>query len=288
MSRPRRAVLVTAEELAAELDSDVTPVVLDVRWRLDRPDGWDDYIAGHIRRAVYVRLDSELADPWQPPTAGRHPLPSVEDLENAARGWGVGSRSRVVVYDEGSGLAAARAWWLLRFAGFEDVRVLDGGLQTWIDERRPLDQGVFIPERGDVVLRYGALPIVDIDGAAGFPAHGVLLDARSGERYRGEVEPIDPVAGHIPGAVSAPTTENVGPGGRFRSDEELRARFQQLGVVDEVAVYCGSGVTAAHEALALTIAGFEPALFPGSWSAWSNHADRPVALGSEPDGSRGD
>ena len=275
----RRDVLVTAEDLAVELASSEPPVVLDVRWRLDRPDGWDEYIAWHIHRAVFVRLDTELSDPWQPATAGRHPLPSQEDLENAARGWGIDSGSRVVVYDDTAGLAAARAWWLLRYAGLSDVRLLDGGMKAWTSAGLPLDTGVFIPERGNVRLQYGALPVVDIEGAARFPSHGVLLDARATERYRGEVEPVDPVAGHIPGAVSAPTTANLDAGGRFLADEALRERFAALGVTDEVAVYCGSGVTAAHEALALTLAGFEPVLYPGSWSEWSNHPERPVALG---------
>ncbi len=279
MTSPRSTVLVTANELAAELSSDTPPVVLDVRWRLDRPDGWDEYIAAHIHRAVYVRLDAELADPWQPATAGRHPLPKAEDFEAAARGWGVNDGSRVVVVDDNSGLAAARAWWLLRYSGIGDVRILDGGMQAWTGAGLPLDTGVFIPERGSVSVRFGALPIVDIDGAADFPSHGVLLYARAGERYRGEVEPIDPVAGHIPGAVSAPTTENLDEGGAFLPEARLRERFARLGVTGEVAVYCGSGVTAAHEAVALTLAGFEPVLYPGSWSEWSNHPDRPTALG---------
>jgi len=279
MGHLRHDVLITAEDLAVELASDSPPVVLDIRWRLERPDGWDDYVAGHIPRAVYVRLESELADPWHPPTRGRHPLPAREDLENAARGWGVDADSRVVVYDDNSGLAAARAWWLLRYAGFSDVRLLDGGMAAWTAAGMPLESGVFVPDRGRVRLGSGALPTIGIDEVAGFTSYGTLLDARSSERFRGEVEPIDPVAGHIPGAVSAPTTENLDPSGAFLPEAELRARFERLGVLPSVAVYCGSGVTATHEALALTLAGYQPVLYPGSWSEWSNHPDRPVALG---------
>ena len=218
MTSVRDDVLVTADQLAEELESERPPVILDVRWRLDRPDGWDDYVARHIRRAVYVRLDSELADPWHPPTRGRHPLPAREDLENAARGWGIDRDSRVVVYDDNAGLAAARAWWLLRYAGFSDVRVLNGGMQGWTDAGLSLESGVFVPERGNVQLRYGALPVTGIDEVAGFTAYGTLLDARAGERFRGEVEPMDPVAGHIPGAVSAPTTQNLDEHGYFLPD----------------------------------------------------------------------
>jgi thiosulfate/3-mercaptopyruvate sulfurtransferase len=273
-------VLISVDELAAALAGPHPPVVLDVRWRLDRPDGRPDHAAGHIPGAVYVDLDTELAEHGAP-TEGRHPLPSPERLQAAARRWGLGDGDAAVVYDDLSGMSAARAWWLLRDAGV-DVRILDGGLRAWRESARELETGEVTPSPGDVVLARGAMPVVDADGAAAFPAHGVLLDARAGERYRGETEPIDPRAGHIPGAVSAPTAQNVGGDGRFLGAPELRARFEQLGVGDEVAVYCGSGVTAAHEIAALTIAGFAPALYPGSWSQWSNLPDRPVATGDHP------
>jgi thiosulfate/3-mercaptopyruvate sulfurtransferase len=186
----------------------------------------------------------------------------------------------VVAYDNSGNLAAARVWWLLRWAGVADVRLLDGGLRAWGD--RPLETGFGkSPEVGDVVLKPGNLPVLSIGEAATFP--GVLLDARAGERYRGEQEPIDPRAGHIPGAVSAPTGDNLAPDGRFRSAEELAARFNALGATDRpVGVYCGSGATAAHEVAALAVVGIEAALYPGSWSQWSNHADRPVATGPNP------
>jgi len=272
-------VLITARQLAAALESDRPPVVLDVRWRLERPDGWPVYFAGHIPGAVYVDLEQELAAPNRPASEGRHPLPDVERLQESARRWGISNDSWVVVYDDAKGMSAARAWWLLRYAGLEDVRMLDGALPAWESAGLPLQPGPVEAKPGDVTLRYGALPVLDIDGAAEFPSKGVLLDARARDRFRGDHEPVDPVPGHIPGAVSAPTTENLAPDGTFLPADELRRRFEELGVRDAVAVYCGSGVTAAHEAAALTIAGFEPALYPGSWSEWANNPGRPVETG---------
>lgn len=274
------AVLISAHELADRIGS---VVVLDVRWRLDQPDGRADHGAGHIPGAVYVDLDTELAEHGAP-MDGRHPLPSTERLQVAARRWGVSTGDAVVVADDLNGMAAARAWWLLRAAGVTDVRILDGGLRAWRDAGLPIEEGAVEPEAGDVVLGpfgpgAGALVAIDIDAAAAFPETGLLIDARAGERYRGEVEPMDPRAGHIPGAVNRPTGANLTQGGGFKPAAELRAEFEALGVRDgvPVAVYCGSGVTAAHEIAALAIAGFDAALYPGSWSQWSNHPDRAVA-----------
>lgn len=268
-------ILISPDELAALQDVRV----LDVRWRLDRPDSRPEYLEGHLPGAVYVDLDTELAAHGRPED-GRHPLPTVEALQASARRWGLHAGDTVVVYDDLKNLSAARAWWLLRYAGVADVRLLDGSLRAWTAAGLPLETGDVQPEPGDIDLTYGALPTIDIDGAAAFPEDGVLLDARAGERYRGEAEPVDPRAGHIPGARNAPTTGNVGPDGRFLDPAALRARFAEVGVVDgvPVAAYCGSGVTAAHEAVALTLAGFTAALYPGSWSQWSNHP-RPVATG---------
>jgi thiosulfate/3-mercaptopyruvate sulfurtransferase len=274
--------LISVDELAAILPEPAVRV-LDVRWRLDRPDGRPEYLAGHVPGAVYVDLDTELAEHGAP-TDGRHPLPSVANLQLAARRWGIDDGDTVVVYDDLKNLSSARAWWLLRYAGVGDVRVLDGSLRAWTASGRPVEQGDVVPLPGSVTLTYGHLPVLGIDEAAALPQSGILLDARASERYRGDVEPIDPRAGHIPGALSAPTTENVGEDGRFLEPAVLAARFAGLGVTGDasVGVYCGSGVTAAHDALALTIAGFEPALYPGSWSQWSNLADRPVAVGPNP------
>lgn len=272
--------LVTAADLHAVLGR---VRVLDVRWRLDRPDGRADFEAGHIPGAVYVDLDAELSDHVRPATEGRHPLPSTADLQASARRWGIRRDDIVVVYDDLGGQSAARAWWLLRDAGL-DVRLLDGALAAWREAGFDLETGPVTPRAGDVTLRRGVMPVIDLDGAAAFPETGTLLDARAAERYRGEVEPVDPRAGHIPGAVSAPTAGNLGADGRFLPPEQLRARFHGLGVDAgaPVAAYCGSGVTAAHEVLALELAGFRAALFPGSWSAWSQNSNRPIATGASP------
>jgi thiosulfate/3-mercaptopyruvate sulfurtransferase len=278
------SILITANELATELDSPRPPVVLDVRWRLDRPDGRGEYRAGHIPGAVYVDLESDLAAHGAP-SDGRHPLPPIEQLQAAARRWGIRSGDTVVVYDDLSNMSSARAWWLLTAAGIADVRLLDGSLRAWKESGRPLDHDDVVPKPGDVPLQYGRLPTIDVDAAAAFPSNGTLLDARADERYRGESEPIDPRAGHIPGALSAPTTANIDEQGRFLAPEELRERFRAWGVPEggDVAVYCGSGVTAAHEIAALTIAGYASSLYPGSWSQWSNLPERPVAVGANPE-----
>lgn len=254
-------------------------VRLDVRWALGDPNGRAHHAAGHLPGAVFVDLDAELAAPPSP-AAGRHPLPSIGDLQAAARRWGVRQDSTVVVYDDAGGLAAARAWWLLRWGGLAEVYLLDGGLAAWRAAGLPVESGPVVPAPGDVVLVGGHLPVIDADGAARLARDGVLLDARAAERYRGETEPIDSRAGHIPGAVSAPTGANLGPDGRFLPPEALRARFAALGVdaAAPVGAYCGSGVTAAHEIAALAIAGFPGvALYPGSWSQWSSDPARPVA-----------
>jgi thiosulfate/3-mercaptopyruvate sulfurtransferase len=271
-------VLISAPDLLARPGR---VVLLDVRWALGDDRGRERYLAGHLPGAVFVDLETELADPPSP-TAGRHPLPSLQRLQGAARRWGIRQDDAVVVYDATRGLAAARSWWLLRWGGLADVRILDGGLDAWVAAGGSLEPGDVVPEPGDVSLVGGGMPVLSIDEAAALPASGgVLLDARAGERYRGEVEPIDPRAGHVPGAVSAPTTENLAPDGTFLRTTELVDRFVALGVGPRktVGVYCGSGVTAAHEVAALAAAGIEAALWPGSWSQWSADPDRPAATG---------
>ncbi|HEY0240422.1 MAG TPA: sulfurtransferase, partial [Friedmanniella sp.] len=249
-------VLTTVDELVSERDAGRTVRLLDVRWSLAEPDGRPAYRAGHIPGAVFVDLETELAR-LPGPGEGRHPLPHVADLQGAARAWGIDDGDTVVVYDGAGNLSAARAWWLLSHAGLE-VRVLDGALGAWRAAGLELATGDEPVLPGSVTLAYGALPLLTIDDVDDWVAANPLLDARAGERYRGEVEPIDPRAGHIPGALSAPTAGNLDADGRFLGPAALERRFLDLGLEPgaQVGVYCGSGVTAAHEAVALTLAGF--------------------------------
>ena len=255
-------------------------VVLDIQFTL-AGDGPDLYAAGHLPGAPFVDLDATLAGP--PGDGGRHPLPSPDVLQTGLRAAGVDDDSSVVVYDQGSSLAAARAWWVLRWAGLEDVRVLDGGLAAW----RAAGGGVVTepvsPAAGSVTVDPGELVELEADDADATAHFGVLVDARTPERFRGESEPIDPVAGHIPGAVNVPMGDLTTDDGRLRSPDELRTRFAAAGVdVDQerpVGAYCGSGVTAAHTALALHEIGVEAAVYVGSWSDWVTDPSRPVATG---------
>jgi thiosulfate/3-mercaptopyruvate sulfurtransferase len=274
-------LLVTPADVDAALAGPRPPVVLDVRWRLDAPDGRDAYRAGHVPTAQYVSLDDELAAHGAA-TDGRHPLPDPARLQASVRGWGVDEGDDIVVYDDWNSYAAARAWWVLTDAGLR-VRVLDGGLAAWRAGGLPLDTGdAMAPEPGDATIASGALRQLSIDDAAERGASGILLDARAGERYRGEVEPLDPRAGHIPGAVSAPTSENHDDLGRFLPADALLTRFAELGVTETAGVYCGSGVTAAHTVLALRLAGLDGELYAGSWSQWANRPERAVATGPAP------
>lgn len=275
-------LLVTPEELVALREASPRVILLDVRWRLDRPDGHPDYLAGHIPGAVWVDLDRELASHGAP-EEGRHPLPTLEVLQAAARRWGLDDGDTVVVYDDWNSLAAARAWWLLRRSGVADVRVLDGGLHAWAVSGGPLETDDVVPSPGSITLAPVADGVVTTEDAVAWSLTGVLLDARAPERYRGEVEPLDPAAGHIPGARNLPAAALL-DGGRFRDAEALQAAFAEVGAAPgvSVAAYCGSGITAAHTALAGELAGIEVAVYPGSWSAWSNTTGLPVATGAEP------
>lgn len=273
--------LIGVEELTAHLD-DPALVVLDVRWRLGGPSGRVDYDAGHLPGAHFVDLVTDLARPAD--EHGRHPLPSSGEFQQAMRRCGVSKNSLVVCYDDADSAAAARAWWLLRYFGHESVQVLDGGYAAWRASGGPVTAEQPDPADTGFEAAPGHLDVLTAAEAAAHARSGVLLDARASERYAGLTEPVDPVAGHIPGAVSAPTTGNVDATGRFLSSDALRQRFEGLGVRPDVptAAYCGSGITAAHEVLALQLAGFEAGLYADSWSGWITDPSRPVATGDNP------
>lgn len=267
--------LVTADWLHEHIeDADVR--VIDFRWYLAGRNGRDEYAKGHIPGAVFVELDGVTGKGH-----GRHPLPTRAQFEVAMRKAGVDGASAVVVYDDTGGSTAARLWFMLRWFGHERQAVLDGGLQAWGE---PVETAAPHVEPGDFTAREpDRSRVLDFEAVArhsGVP----VIDSRAGERYRGEKEPVDPKAGHIPGARSAPFSGNLGDDGRFRSRDELLRRFVELGVdPDEGAVvYCGSGVNACHNLLALELAGVRNVkLYEGSWSDWSNR-DAPVATGSDP------
>ena len=282
------SLLITPAALAAAL-TDATgpshPVVLDVRWRLGGPPGIGSYREGHLPGAVFIDLDRDLSGPAGP--GGRHPLPETERFQAAMRAAGVSHGRPVVVYDDGDSLPAARAWWMLRYYRHEEVRVLDGGYRAWLAAGLAVTTAEQAQAPGDFTARPGQLPVLDAPAAAELARTGLLLDVRAAERYRGENESVDPVAGHIPGAVSAPAAGNLTSGGTFKAAAELAAGFAALGAAlgagpgVRVGAYCGSGVTAAQEVLALTLAGIPAALYVGSWSDWITDPARPVATGPQ-------
>jgi len=266
--------LVDAAWLREHLD-DPDVRVIDFRWYLLGRKGPEEYARGHIPGAVFVELDDVTGKEG----GGRHPMPTAEQFEREMRKAGVNGSTRVVVYDDAGASVAARLWFLLSYFGHRAQAVLDGGIGAW---GGPLDTEATHVAPGD----FAAGPpderlVLDFEDVRRL--RGVaLIDARAGERYRGEKEPIDPKAGHIPGAVNAPFMENVAADGRFKSPQELRSRYERLGADEGAVFYCGSGVNASHHLLAMAVAGLPNArLYAGSWSDWSNR-DLPVATGSEP------
>jgi thiosulfate/3-mercaptopyruvate sulfurtransferase len=282
---PRAHVLITAAELAALIEDGDPVAILDVRWRLDEPDGRATYLQGHLPGAVYVSLEDELSD-HTIVGRGRHPLPSGPSLQAAARQWGILQDEPVVVYDDWNRAGSARAWWVLTAAGLTNVRILDGGLSAWRSAGGSIDTGPVVPQLGNVTVLHndlyaGSRPTLTAEQAAA----GIvtLLDARAPERFRGDVEPADPVAGHIPGAKNFPSTAVLAGDGTFVGDDGLAKLLSDNGIDrgGNVGAYCGSGVTAAVAVAALTATGCEAALFPGSWSEWSSDPSRPIARGPE-------
>jgi thiosulfate/3-mercaptopyruvate sulfurtransferase len=273
--------LISVDELAALWQTPQWPLVLDVRWAPAGPTPLERYRQGHVPTARYVDLGKDLAGP--PGAGGRHPLPSAEDFSAAMGRVGVRAGRLVVACDQRDATISARLWWSLRYFGHDNVRVLDGGFDAWAEAGHPVEVSdpAPVPE-GDFVAVPGGMSRLTVDAVAEFARMGVLLDSRLPERFRGEVEPLDPVAGHIPQARCAPTFDNSDETGRFRSTDVLRRRFVDLGVSEDapVAAYCGSGVTAAHQVLALRLAGFDAALYVGSWSEWCADPNRPIARGA--------
>lgn len=281
----RAQVLITAAELADRLRAGDPVTILDVRWRLDRPDGRATYVQGHIPGAVYVSLEDELSD-HTITGRGRHPLPSGRSVEESTRRWGIREGVPTVVYDDWNRAGSARAWWVLTAAGLSGVRILDGGMSAWRSAGGSLATGPVTPPPGNAKalhddLYAGALPTLTAQQVG--VADLTLLDARTPERFRGDVEPVDRVAGHIPGAKNLPSSGVLAADGTFLAEGELGQLLTNHGIEpdDHVGAYCGSGVTATITLAALATLGYQAALFPGSWSEWSSDPARAVARGSE-------
>ena len=277
----RAQVLITAAELAGLIEGGDPITLLDVRWRLDEPDGRATYLQGHLPGAVYVSLEEELSD-HTITGRGRHPLPSGRDLQAAARRWGIRQDGMVVVYDDWNRAGSARAWWVLTAAGLTNVRILDGGLSAWRSSGGSLEAGSVTPQPGNVTVLHddlyaGSRPTLTAQQSGAGSV--TLLDARAPERFRGDVEPVDPVAGHIPGAKNVPSTAVLADDGTFIDNDALGGLLDHHGA--SVGAYCGSGVTATVTVAALAALGRDAALFPGSWSEWCSDPNRPVERGSE-------
>ena len=280
--------LIDADSLLKGLD-DPQLVVVDCRFDLMQPDaGRQAWAEGHIPGAHYAHLDDDLSAPVSADgRGGRHPLPDPQQFAALARSWGVSADSVVVAYDDAGGAVAGRLWWLLRWLGHERVAVLDGGLTAWAAANGPLSQDIPSTGNGDFVPLPGSLAIVDaFELAKGLESGNlILLDARDGRRFAGETEPLDRVAGHVPGAVNTPLTDNLGADKCFHSAADLQAYYRAV-IGDhegrEVVCMCGSGVTACHTLLAMEAAGIRgAALYPGSWSDWISDERRPVATQTE-------
>ena len=284
MSKNWRTLL-SCEALSASLgDPDV--VVVDCRFELGDPEaGERAYLGGHIRGAVYAHLERDLSDLGKP-KSGRHPLPEAAQLCARLGRWGIDKNSAVVVYDAADGAYAARLWWLLRTLGHEQVALLDGGLSAWTAAGGALEKSVPRPDAKTYTARYNVRRLASIAVLAARMAsqNGTLIDARAPERFRGEIEPIDRVAGHIPGASNRHYARNLNSTGRFKSAEVLRIEFDQVlesHQPSDAVHMCGSGVSACHNLLAMEHAGLEGSrLYVGSWSEWISDPARPIARGA--------
>ncbi|MGB4779385.1 sulfurtransferase [Microbacterium sp.] len=274
--------LVDADRLRAEFAAAAPPRLLDVRWRLNEPEGRPAYLDGHLPGAVYVDLERELSRPGRPED-GPYPLPETAALEVAARRWGLRDGDRVVVYDDNDGVAAARAWWLLRGYGI-DVRVLDGGLHGWVRAGLRLERGDEAAPAGDIELPEPRLPVATIDDAAIAPRDGFLIDVRAPQHYRGLIVGADPGAGHIPGAVNIPTVSHIGPHSLLHDARQIRAALADWGIGPDadVVLYCNNSIASAHSALAFAVAGIPTRIYIGAWGQWTRSPGRPIATGPTP------
>jgi thiosulfate/3-mercaptopyruvate sulfurtransferase len=274
--------LISATELHDRL-GEPNLVIVDARFYLGNPQqGRREYEEGHIPGAFYLALEPDLSAPVTE-HGGRHPLPDLRLFVSTLERAGISSGSKVVVYDSAAGAIAGRLWWMLKYLGHDEVRVLDGGYDAWLEAGYPVSTEVPLPKTGSLTPKPRPELVADIDEVrrALENPRALLIDARTSERYRGEDEPIDRIAGHIPTAKSYPLAENL-EGGRFKPAESLRERYKEAESADEVIVYCGSGVSAAHNLIALSEAGLENAkLYVGSWSDWITYEDSPIATGDD-------
>lgn len=276
------APLIDASDLAALVAAGRRVRLLDVRWRLDEPEGRPRYLDGHLPGASYVELETELARRGHP-EEGSHPLPSAAQLTQAARRWGIRRDDLIIAYDDNDSVAAARAWWLLRAHGL-DVRVLDGGLREWVRSGGALVRGDHVARPSDIELTTADPGVVHIDEVPTIPLIGTLVDARGPDHYRGRASGVDPATGHIPGAINVPAVSHIDADGRLKSREAITQTLLRAGVrIDgPVVLYCGSGIASAHSALAFELVGIRPRIYAGSWSQWSRSAGRAMAVGPTP------
>ena len=278
------SLLIESEMLATLLNDDKV-ILLDTRFSLsNHREGRALYEQGHIPGALYADLETDLSGDIIPGQTGRHPQPEMATFTDTLRRWGVTENSHVIVYDDGGHAMAARAWWLLRWAGIKTVSLLHGGIKAWLAGRYPMTSSVPEKSASDLVPTYGGMATVSAQEIMSALGQGqmILIDARGEERFRGEVEPLDAKAGHIPGAICHPFANNMDEQGRFLSSEVLRQQFSGLIGSNQTPVfYCGSGVTACHNIFAMAYAGLDNAvLYPGSWSEWIVDDEHPISVGA--------